>query len=203
MKKTIGLLAIGFVSLLLFSGCASEPTKEVGDAKTAIEAATAEGASIYCAEELGKLNERLAAALETAKANTGKLFKSNQEAKDLLIQIKTDAEALKGTVPTKKEEARINAVNALTEVKTMTEETKVLVENAPVGKDSQAEIEAFKADLAAIDEAIGAIQGHIDAENFFGAVEACPAVKEKVTAISEQVKAAIEKIEATKSKKKK
>lgn len=201
MKKLLGFLTICFVTML-FIGCASEPTQEINDAKASIEAAAAEGATTYCTEDLAKLNERFDAALENAKANTGKLFKSNQEAKDLLVQIKTDAEALKGTVPAKKEEAKNAAVAALTEVKTMVEETKVLVENAPTGKDSQAEIEAFKADLTAIDEAITAAQGQIDAENFFGAAEACPAMKEKVTGIADQVKAAIEKIEAKKGKKK-
>lgn len=202
MKRLTGLLMISLVTMLLFVGCASEPTQEINDAKTAIEAAVTEGASTYCAEDLGKLNERMTAALDLAKANTGKLFKSNQEAKDLLIAIKADAETLKAAVPAKKEEAKNAAIAALTEVKTLADETKVLVENAPTGKDSQAEIEAFKADLVGVDEAIAAAQAQIDAENFFGASEACPAVKEKVTAISEQVKAAIEKIEAKKGKKK-
>lgn len=201
MKKLTAMLAVCFVALL-FAGCASEPTQEINDTKAAIDAAAAEGAATYCAEDLTKLNERYTTALESAKANTGKLFKSNQEAKDLLLQIKTDAEALKATVPAKKEEAKNAAMTALAEVKTLVDETKVLVENAPTGKDSQAEIEAFKADLTALDEAIAAAQGQIDAENFLGASEACPAMKEKVTGISDQVKAAIEKIEAKKGKKK-
>jgi small-conductance mechanosensitive channel len=203
MKRLSGLLVISFVALLLFVGCASEPTQEINDAKAVIEAATTEGAATYCAAELATINDRLTTALDKAKENTGKLFKSNQEAKDLLIQIKADAEALKATIPAKKEEAKNNAVNALAEVKTLVDETKVLVENAPTGKDSQAEIEAFKADLAAIEAAMAATQGQIDAENFFGAVESCPAMKEKVTAIADQVKAAIEKIEAQKGKRKK
>jgi len=203
MKKLNVLLLITFATLLLFVACASEPTQEINDAKAAIDSAAAEGATTYCSEDLGKLNERYTAALENAKTNTGKMFKSNQEAKDLLVQIKTDAESLKATVPAKKEEAKSKAVNALSEVKTVTEETKVLVENAPTGKDSQAEIEAFKADLAAIEEAITATQGQIDAENYLGAVESCPAMMEKINSISEQVKTAIEKIEALKSKKKK
>ena len=149
-----------------------------------------------------ELNQRFDSAFEGDKETTGKLFKSNQEAKDLLTQIKLEEESLKEIVTTRKEEAKNIAVTALEEVKTLVTEAKTLVENAPTGKDSHAEIEAFKADLAAIDEAVSHAQEQIDAENFIGTKEACPGIAEKVTSVSEQIKTAIEKISAQKGKKK-
>jgi chromosome segregation ATPase len=180
----------------MFVGCASQPTQEIDAAKAAIEAATTEGANVYAADQLTALNDSLNAAIEEAKAQTGKLFKSNAEAKTKLAQIKSDAEALKATIPAKKEEAKNNAITVQTETKALVEEAKTLVASAPTAKDSQADIEAFKADLTALDEALLEVQKGIDAQDYIGATEKCKSIKEKATNITDQIKQAIEKITA-------
>lgn len=195
MKSFIRLFVLSFV-VVMFVGCAAEPTQEMDAAKAAIDAAKTEGADVYAADQLTALNDSLTKAVEEAKAQTGKMFKSNAEAKAKLVQIKTDAEALKATIPAKKEEAKNNAITVQTETKTLIEEAKTLVANAPTAKDSQADIEAFKNDLAGIEAEFAAVQTAIDGQDFLGAAEKCKTIKEKATGISDQIKQAIEKINA-------
>lgn len=202
MKNLTRWLVLCVVTMVLLVGCASEPTKEIEEAKAVIDAATTEGANIYAADGLSALNVEFQAAVDMAKANTGKLFKSNKEAIEKLAKVKADAEALKATIPAKKEEAKNAALAAQTETKAAVDEAKALVETAPKGKDSQAEIEAFKADLTALDEPLAEVQKLIDSEDFFGAADKCKTIKEKAVSVSDQIKAAIEKIQAAQPKKK-
>jgi len=195
------LIVIVLVALL-YVGCASEPTQEINDAQTAIEAAITDGANTYTQAEIKGIQDNFTAAVEEAKANTGKLFKSNDEAKKKLVQIKTDAEALKATVATKKEEAKNNALNLQKEIQTAIEEAKGYVEKAPKGKGTQADIEAFNTDLTALNDSLPEVQKLIDGEDFLGAVEKGNTIKEKATGISDQIKQAIEKVEAEKAAKK-
>lgn len=202
MKRSFRLLVVVVVMMFVYVGCAKLPQQEIDNAKAAVEAAIQAGASTYTPDELKTLNDDYAAAVEEANKVAGKLFKGTTEIKDKLVKIKEAADALATTAAAKKEEAKTNALTAQTEAQTALTEAKGLVEQAPVGKGSMADIEAFKADLAALDEALPDIQKAIDGEDFLGAVEKANGVKEKAAGISEQIKKAIEEMAAKKGKKK-
>jgi len=189
------------VLVFMFSGCSSEPAQEISDATTAVEAAITEGADVYAADQARALKDDLQAAIDQGKANAGKLFGSNSEAVEKLAKIKAAAEELKASIPAKKEEAKNNAVTALEAAKTAIADAKALVETAPKGKGSKADIEAFTADLKALEDSLPEIQQAIDGESFFAAVDKCKPIAEKAAAISEQIKQAIEKVQAAKGKK--
>ncbi len=184
------VLAVAFV----YVGCASEPTQEINDAKAAFDAAVQAGANTYTADQVKAIEDSFNAAVEEAKANTGKLFKSNEEAKKKLIQLKADAEALVATVAAKKEEAKNNAVNLQNEAQAAIVEAKDFVTKAPKGKGSQADIEAFNADLTTLDGTLPEVQTLIDSEDYLGAAEKCNTIKEKALGITDQIKQAIEKV---------
>ncbi|HLP44766.1 MAG TPA: hypothetical protein VK469_02405 [Candidatus Kapabacteria bacterium] len=203
MKNLAKLLILSLVLVFVYVGCAKEPTQEINDAKAAIDAAAAEGAQTYSPDQLRQLNDDYNGAVDLAKATTGKLFKSNDEAKQKLIKVKADAEAVKAEIPAKKAAAKAAAETALAEAKTATEEAKVLVTKAPKGKGQQADIEAFNADLTALDGTIAEVQKLIDTEDYFGASDKAKTIKEKAAGISEQINAAIEKVGAQKKGKKK
>lgn len=190
-KLSVLLLAV--VVAFIYVGCASEPTQEISDANAAIEAAVQAEAATYAQEEIKTLQDEYTAIVDEAKAKTGKLFKSNDEAKKKLMKIKEDAEALKAKIAEKKAEAKENALNAQKEVEAAITEAKDFVANAPKGKGTQADIEAFNTDLTALSESLPEIQKMIEEENFLGAVEKCNTIKEKANGISEQIKQAQEK----------
>jgi len=194
MKNIIKGLVLGLLVMFLYAGCAKQPTQEMKEAETAINSAFKEGASIYAAEELEKLKKDYDAVMEEVNTQSKKMFKKYGNAKKMLAQVKADAETLKASIPTRKEQARNNAISALGEVQAAVEEAKTLLSEAPKGKGTRADIEALSADLKGLEDMLTEIRQLIEAEDFFGASEKAKIVKEKALAISEQIKQALEKL---------
>jgi len=202
MKRSLGLLMFVVVMMCVYVGCSKLPQQEINDAQAAVDAVIQAGANTYTPDEVKALNDKLTTAVEEANKIAGKLFKSTTEIKQTLVSIKEEAVTLTATVAAKKEEAKNNAVAAQTEAQTVLTEAKALVEQAPKGKGTMADIEAFKTDLTALDEALPEVQKAIDGEDYLGAIEKVNSIKEKATGISDQIKKAIEELQAKKGKKK-
>jgi cob(I)alamin adenosyltransferase len=194
MKKFSKFLVLGIFVVSLFSSCAKQPTQAIDAAKASIEAATNEGATVYAADELKKLNDDLQAAMDEVSTQSKKFFKKFGTAKEMLTKVQADADALKATIPTKIEAAKNAALQAQTEAMATLDEAKALLEKAPMGKGTKADIMAMKADLAGLETSFAEIQTAIDGADYFGASAKAATIKEKATVISDQVKAAIEKV---------
>src|SRR4030066_278537 len=194
MKKFSLFLVLGIFVVGLFSSCAKQPTEATDAAKAAIEAATKGGASVYAADELKKLNDDLQAAMDEVSTQSKKFLKKYGTAKEMLTKVQADGDALKATIPAKKEAAKNAAIQAQTEAKAALDEAKALLEKAPMGKGTKADIMAMKADLAGLETSFATFQTAIAGADYFGASAPAATLKEKATVISDQVKAAIEKV---------
>jgi hypothetical protein len=195
MKHFSKFLVLGIFAVSLFSSCAKQPTEVIDAAKASIEAASKEGASVYAADELKKLNDDLQAAMDEVSTQSKKFFKKYGTAKEMLAKVQADADALKATIPAKKEAAKNAALQAQTEARAALDEAKALLDKAPMGKGTKADIMAMKADLDGLETSFAEIQTAIDGEDYFGASAKAATIKEKATVISDQVKAAIEKVQ--------
>lgn len=190
MKSVLRYSLVGLVLVLIFAvGCSKPPTEELNAAKSAVDAVALE-ASKYVAEDVKKLNDDLQAAQNEINA------KNYKQAKDILVQVKADAETLKTTLPEKKELAKNNAIAAQDAAKTAVDDAKALLAKAPRGKGSKADIEAMKADIKGLEESLPELQGLIDAEDYAVATEKANAIKEKAVAVSDQINQALEKVGA-------
>ncbi len=194
MKSIVKYLALLTVTIFLFAGCAKEPTEEINAAKTAVTSAVSGDAEKYVPEDTKNVNSAMQAAEDELKVQKDKLFKDYAKAKELLAKAKADAEALQANLATKMEEAKNNATAAQDAAKASIEEAKGLLENAPKGKGSMADIEALKADLKGAEDSLAEVQTAIDSKDYSGAAEKANAIKEKATGIADQVKAAMEKV---------
>jgi hypothetical protein len=134
----------------------------------------------------------------TVKKQEGKLFKKFGKATELLAQVKTDAEALKAALPAKIEAAKSAAMALQTEAQTALKDAEALLKKAPMGKGTKADIEAFKADLKGLNDAIPQIQTALDAQDYVGAADQAKAIKDKAMSIVEQINAAIAKVKGKK-----
>jgi len=187
-------LVLIMAAIFLFSACAKEPTEDINAAKTAVSAAKSEDAEKYLPEEVKNVNYAMQAAEDEIKLQNDKTFKDYTKAKELLAKAKADADALKVNLEAKKEEAKNNATAAQEAAKTSIEEAKGLLDQAPKGKGSMADIEAFKADLKGMEDSLIEVQTAIDSADYNTAIEKATAIKDKATGISDQVKTAMEKV---------
>ncbi|MDO9516224.1 MAG: hypothetical protein Q7J01_09020 [Syntrophales bacterium] len=203
MKSILKYMAVSMITIFLFAGCAQQPTEEINAAKASVETVMAEGAQKFAAEEAKQLNDVLQSAQDEIKVQDDKIFKNYTKAKELLAKATADAETLKVTVAAKKEEAKNNAAAAQDAAKASIAEAKALLENAPQGKDSQADIAALKADLQGLEDSLVEVQGAVDSEDYNVAIEKSKAITEKSATISDQVKKAMELVAAKKLEKSK
>jgi len=194
MKHFTKFLVLGIFALSIFTSCAKQPTEQMESAKAAIAAAAKEGADVYAAEDLKKLNDQMQAATDEVTTQSKKFFKKYGPAKEMLAKVQADADALKATIPAKKEAAKNAAIQAQTDAKAALDQAKELLAKAPKGKGTKADIDAMKADLAGLETSYAEIQTAIDGQDYFGASSKAATIKEKANAVSDQVKAAMEKV---------
>lgn len=194
VKNLSKLMVLAMVTTLVFAGCAKKPVQEMNDAEAAINVVVNDGAGIYAKEELKKLQDELAAAKGEVDTQDKKFIKKYGKTREMLAKIGTDAAALRAIVAARKEEAKNNALSAQNEAKIALEEAKALLEKAPRGKGTQADIEAFSADLKALEDSLLEVQQAIDNEDYLGTVDKARIIKEKASAISNQIKQAMEKV---------
>jgi len=204
MKHVFRLLVVGLIGAFLLSGCAKAPVQEQNDSKAAVEAATNVDTQTYAKDALAKLQGDLDAANAEVKTQDAKfLFKNFDKAKTMLTAVKTDAEAVKAEAAKKKEEAKQAAIAAQADAKKAIDDATALLAQAPTGKETKQDIEAFKADLTGLTDSMAGIQQSIDAEKYADASSNAAAIKEKAANVASQITAALEKVKAKKGGKKK
>ena len=193
MKDIIKLSVLVIAIVFLIASC-SKPQQAMDGAKAAIEAAKNEGADVYAAEELKTLEDSLTTAMDEVETQSKKFLKSYGTSKDMLAKVKADAEALKASIPEKKENAKNEALAMIEEAKAAIEEAKAFLEKAPRGKGTKADIDAFTADLKGLEDSLLGIQGVIDGGDYLGALDSAKTIKDKAASISEEIQKAIEKV---------
>ena len=125
MKRiTNTFLALSILAVFLVAGCSKQPTEEIAAAQSAVAAVMAEGAQKFAPEDAKKMIDSMAAAMAEIKTQDSKTLKNYSKAKEMLAQVKTDAEALKTSLPKKKEQAKTDALSAQESATTAVQEAK-------------------------------------------------------------------------------
>lgn len=204
MKSVARYFTLGLVMLFILAGCAKQPTMEMNEAQKAVGEAKAAGSERYLPEDTKKVDDSLTAALDEVKAQDEKfaLFRNYEKAKQMLAQVKVDAEKVKADTAAKKEEAKKNAIAGQGAAKAAIEEAKALLAKAPMGKGAKADIEAMKGDIKGLEDSLPELQQLIDKEDYLTAIDKAKVIKDKADGVSSQVKAAMEKVKAKKGGKK-
>jgi hypothetical protein len=200
MKRLLKYFTSGLLVMFILAGCAKQPTEDINAAQKAVEDAKAAGSEKYIPEDSKKMDDNLAAALNEIKAQDGKfaLTRNYDKAKQMLAQAKADAEKLKTDVPSKKEEAKKNALAGQEEARASIKEAKALLAKAPMGKGARADIEALKGDIKGLEDSLPEVQQLIDKEDYVVALDKAKAIKEKADGVSNQIKEAMQKVKGKK-----
>jgi hypothetical protein len=200
MKKAIKLILVSLVSAVMLTACASPPDAELAAAKSALDAVVSEGAEQYTPDQLQSINRKLDEAMAEIKTQDGYFFSNYSLAKFTLSQVVEDCTALKGKVAQRKDELKTAAGTALSEAQAVVVETKALLEVAPQGKGSLADIEAMKGDVIGLETELASVPQQIQAGEYIAATEKAHAVTAKAMAISSDIRTAQEKLAALSKK---
>lgn len=188
-----GLVACALVAI---SGCAKPPDQTVSNVQAGIEAARQAGAETYAADSLNKVQDLLGQAQAEIEAQNGKfaLFRNYDKAEEILGQAQTAADTAKQDAVAGKEQARQDAVAAIDSAKAKVTAATDAVNAAPVGKDTKAEIEAMKSEVAALATTIAEAEGALSSEDYLGAKSSADGVAAKADQIAADVAQAVEKV---------
>ena len=200
MKHLLKYFIYASLALLVLAGCAKQPTDGINAAQKAIEDAKTAGAEKYMPEDSKKIADSLSAAQNEIKTQEGKFFLSRNydKAKELLAQVKAEAEKVQADIPAKKEEAKKNALVSQEAAKASLKEAKVLLTKAPMGKGARADIAALKGDVKGLEDSLPELQKLIDNEDYVVAIDQAKAIKEKADGVSNQIKEAMQKVKGKK-----
>lgn len=190
MKKFL-VLALALTLTAGVTACSKPPTEEIAAVKTAVDAVIAEGAEKYAPEDFKALQDSMNAAMEEIKAQEGKMFGGKYDAaKEMLAKVQASAATVKETAVANREAMATEVVTIKDAAVAGLAELQALVANAPVGKGSEADLEAIRADVAGLETSMQEVQPLIDAGDFAGAKEKASAIQAKIAEITAEIQTA-------------
>jgi len=192
MRKMLAVVPAVLV-LAFMVGCAKPPQPAVDAANQAVEAAKAAEASDYAADSLRAAEDAVASLNTELKAQEEKfaLFRSYKKAEELAAAAKAAGEQAKTDADTNKEQAKQAATTAIEGLKTALADAKAMLDKAPRGKGTQADLEMMKADLAGVESAIAEAENSLNAGKYKDAQAKADAAMTTVTNTKTAVETAI------------
>jgi len=191
MRVRFGILTLVLGLAVTVVGCGAPPTADIDAAKTAITAAGAAGAGEYAAPSLKAAEDAQAALDAELKAQDGKWVKSYDKAKELAAAAKAAGEKAAADATAGKEKAKADATQAVTDAKAALAEAEGLLEKAPKGKGSAADIAAMKTDLATAATTIAEAETALGNEKCLDAKAKAESAKNAATTVKTAVETAI------------
>jgi hypothetical protein len=186
MKGVISNFLVGLLMVFAFAACSRQPVHEINAAKSAVDAAMAEGAEKYSPAEARKVNDELAAALAEVNAQDAKFFKDYKKAREMLAKVKADADTVKAGLAARKEEAKKRAIADLQAAGTAVEGAKDSLTRALRSEKADSGLETLAADAAKLDESLREVKNLIGMEDYTTALEKADAVKAGAAALTEK-----------------
>ncbi|HXV76454.1 MAG TPA: hypothetical protein VD788_09050 [Candidatus Polarisedimenticolaceae bacterium] len=199
-KETWLVLALALP--LIAVGCAGEPAAEIDAASAALESARLAEAEVYAPEAM-QTAEAAHAELQTELAAQKERFalgRSYDKTRELAADAQRASEEAVGAAHAGKLMAREEAMNMLAELRTSLDEVETMLDNAPQGKGSAADLAALRGDLGAVDVALTDIEQAISAQRFIDAVQKAQAAMASTAEIRSEIERAQEAQRAAKSR---
>lgn len=196
MRKMLAVVPAVLV-LAMMVGCAKPPQPAIDAANAALASAKTAEAGDYAADSLKSAEDAVAALQTELKAQEEKfaLFRSYKKSEELAAAAKTAGEKAASDAGAAKEAAKAAATQGLAELKTALDETKMLLDKAPKGKGTQADLEMMKNDLMTVESSVADAENALNAGKYKDAQAKIDAAKQTVA----NTKAAIEQAVAAKA----
>lgn len=197
MRVRVGFLFVVLGLSVAMVGCGAPPTADIDAAKTAVTGASTAGAAEYAPTSLTTAQDAQAALDAELKAQEGNTFKSYDKAKQLATAAKAAGEKAAADAAAGKEKAKADATQGIADAKTALTEAQGLLDKAPKGKGSAADIAAMKTDLATAATTITEAEAALGEAKYLDAKAKAESARNAAAA----VKTAVEDAMAAKKKK--
>ncbi len=198
-KLLAGLVTLGLITVL--AGCSKMPKAEMDAAKAAIDQAKAAGADMYLPADFAAVQDSLNMITEKIEKQKSGLFHNFGNAKIQLDSLTVMAKRVQDNTEIRKNQVKQETQTTLADVKLLLEQNKVLLSEAPKGKEGTAALQAIKADISIIESAVTEANAMMAKGDYLTTLDKVKATKEKAASINQELKDAIAKYSKNKPKK--
>lgn len=192
MRGIPGYFLFGFFVLFALISCSKQPVQEINVAKMAVDSAMAEGAEKYSPAEAKKVNDALTAAMTEVRMEDSKFVKDYKKAKEMLANVKADADNLRAGLAAKKEEAKKKAFAAEESAKASVSEAKASLARAMKSTKAKLDIEVLSNNIRGLDESLAEIKKLIDTEDYTTVIEKAGTLKVRAEGMTKEAGKATE-----------
>jgi hypothetical protein len=193
MKKKIILGLVTITTLLLTTACNKVPQMEIDAANNALMEAEFSGSELYMPDFTAQTKDSLNAILIKIESKKSKWFASYSDEKMKLEDVKLMATQLKQSTEDRKIEIKMEIQSSLNEIKNVLDENKLLLKDAPKGKEGAAALEAIKEEIGMLEVAINKIMNLVETGEYLEAQSKVDVARDKTFAINTELKDAIAK----------
>ncbi len=202
MFKRVSLALAALILLAFIAGCSKAPEAEMQAANQAIDACKTAEAEAYAPAAYRTAMDTLNAANAEKTTQDGKfaLFRSYGKSKDMFVKAKDLASAAAAQAETEKEKVKQEVIGLLAQAKAAMDTAGTALAKAPKGKDTKAELELIKNDLAALTPAYADAEADFNGGKYLSARTKVQGVIQKAKSITDEIAAAAAKKAAGKKK---
>lgn len=195
MFKRLSLAVAVLMLLALIAGCSKPPEAEMAAATQGLDAARAAEAEQYASASYRTAMDSLNAAAAEKTTQDGKfaLFRSYGKSKEMYVRAKALADKAVTDANAEKERVKAEVMGMMANVKTAIDEATMALDKAPKGKDTKAELELIKNDLAALTPAYADAEADFNNGKYLSAKAKFEGVMQKAKSISDEIAAAVAK----------
>ena len=192
MRSPIGKVIVILLSIAALVGCDKPPQEDVASADQAMNAARAAEAPDYAQEAWGAAEshrQQLQAELDSQQKAFA-FSRSYDKARTLATETTELAEKAAAEAATGKEHARQQAADAIARAGQLKEEVDQLLEKAPRGKGTQADLATLKSDAGSTEASLGEAQAAYDGGSYLDAHKRAESVLLKLEGIKAEIERA-------------
>jgi hypothetical protein len=202
MTRKLRITGLATLGLAFLVACAEPPAPEIDAARQAVSDASASESDEYAPEALRAAMDAQAQLDAELKAQEEKfsMFRSYDRTKELAAEVKRAGEKAASEAAANKQRARQEASDMLARLETGITEVKALLDEAPTGKGTAADIAALKGDVTSVEQSLTDVRDSIAREDFKGAKARAEAAQQSIDQVRADVSAAIETAKLAKSK---
>jgi len=191
--KISRMVVVLMLALVVMAGCSKAPVMEENNATAAMTAAEQGQAAKYASAEWQTAQDTLQAALAEKQTQDSRfaLFRSYGKSKSLFEKAAQLAAGAQTKAAEELERVRRETEMLLAETRTALDSVAAQLLTVPVGKDTKAEIELMKQDVAAFQQQMNDAQADFQRANYDGARGKATAIMDKVTSMKATLDAAM------------
>jgi hypothetical protein len=193
MDKTLKLFALVLVAMVAVA-CAEPPTAEIEAADRSLDEARSAQAAEYAPQTLKsaeQARQQLDAELK-AQEERFAMMRDYDKAKELAASAKSTAERASTEAAAARERARQEAADMIAQVRTSIDELKTMLENAPKGKGTEADLAMLQTDVASMEQSLTEMENAFAEERFLEVKAKAQAVQQSGNMIREELTRAME-----------